>query len=297
MPDGTIRRRAVCDCNAGFYNKDGKCVPVVHPGASITREYYEDAVRDRDRLRDLADKLQAKITEVQRWRRDLRADAQEWADLRRDAAAGVFSDILSAIPAEALAPHIAQAGLAARIPDFETKFMAAFNAVKGLVGVTEGVIGMRQPDAERMKLIAEGNLSLTKAMQLVPDTPANAKTRRILAGANAMLEIVVKGIAHSQRQPTKDWTLELSAFAELVGEVWGVANPYVGASVAVAKLGVRGAQAYVATSAMNDLAPVLNANFNAEVFLRAKLERTNGFIVEQNRLINLYESANPGAKR
>ncbi len=241
--------------------------------------------------------MEAKSEELRRWRSDIGRYEREFDELRADAVHGALSDVLQAIPAEAVAAKLtAVPTLAKYLPsDFEAKFKAAFEAAKGL-GFTADGISARE-GADQFKKISEGQLSIRKALLAIPLTRENEATRKWLKAFDNTYEIAVK-IGSYALEPTRASRVErIAPAAELIGEVGGVLYPPLGYAVYSTKVGLRKLQAEKSQEALNELGSAMSANWNAEFYLRGKIQRTTGFVVELDRSISAYEASHPSAPR
>ena len=296
----------ICKCDEGYEGKGNECVaearsgsemPIIAPGAFVTAELYESARRDRERLVKLRQRLESKSQELRRWRSDIGRYEQEFEDLRADAVHGALSDILLAVPAEQVAARLAAAQAFAKyLPaDFATKFKSAYEAAKSL-GLTVDGVSARE-SSEQFKKIAEGQLSIRKALLAIPLARENEEARKWLEACDKTYEIAVK-VGSAALEPSRVSRAErIAATAELVGEVGGVLYPPLGFGVYATKVGVRGFQVLAAQASLRELAGAMSANWKAEFYLRDKIQRTAGFIGELDRSIKAYEALHPRADR
>jgi len=264
-------------------------LPAISPGSLVTEDIYASALRERRRLARLQQRLQKKILELRKWRGDIQREQQEFALLRAEAAQGAVSDILGAIPADAVAAKLTRIPAYAKyLPaDFESKFTAAFETAKALGFYAEGTSAPQ--DAERFKKLAEGQLAIRKALLAIPLAHENESVRRWLGALDKTYDIAVKVSAYAMESDPHSRALRISAAAEVLGEVGGVLYPPLGFSVNATKVAVRGAEAWTARAAMDELGTTLASNWNAEFYLRDKLQKTSSFMAELDRTISAYE--------
>lgn len=262
---------------------------IVDPSAFVTKDIYESAVRERDRLTRAKARLKAKVEKLSEWRTNQRKYLHQVEKIRAEAIRGAITDVLELIPVgkiveamqkeekyRAIAPHL----------------MAAYRAIQAGTFAANAASG--EETAQRQKDILQAHKRTRDALLAIPLTkiPQGDPGRKWLEAMtrlyNASTAVMLFAANHDAGKSRGSVLQTPAPWAELGVDVATALSPPVAVAAAAVSLGGRAyALANISTS---ELERALQKNFEAQQYLRQKIERIESFITEQERTITMYGS-------
>ncbi len=261
-------------------NSDTK-LGVVNPGMFVTRAQAKSASKNLERLQRLRDNLTAKLAEVQKWENGLRRDDKEFEAMRLEAQHDLAWEFVDHLPvAEGLEGLKGYPPLKGVNID---KVKAAYEAVKGLLETERGISA--KDDREKIEKIVSGNRELRNAM--IDAAGLDEKSKALLGAVSKIISMGAQTaiVASANNMSTRDKLKTVMTFVTIAEPLWGL-------SVLGEDLAERGVQYHEAGLALDSLHEAQSSNWNAQRFLKEKINRLNDEAKEERFIIDKYQMAN-----
>lgn len=277
-----------CRCAKGFQVKGGACVPAavsaphatINPGALITEAEYKSARKRLEHLQALQKRLEKKLAEVRDWGAGLGRDEREFQTMRAEAEQDLSWQFIDHAPVlEGLDELKGSAAL--KGVDIE-KIEIAYETAKGLAETTRGISA--KEGKEKAERIETGNRELRNAMMGL--ARLNEKDKALLTAVSRIMDYGAKAAlaAGTSGMSDRDKLKTIMSLVEALEPWWGLA-------VLGENLAERGGQYWEAGKALDSLHEAQSSNWNAERYLRAKLDRVKADSENVRLTMTKYEMA------
>jgi hypothetical protein len=273
--------------------QNGDSLPSLDPRRLISRGDYESALAARDRLNQLLPKLQAQLEKVRDQRGKTLGYENEFEEIRAETARGALRDALGALPVSGILKKLAADPSLAKslTPEVISRVDLAMKALRMEIGREHAslVPDTQEQRKQRVEVIRQGAEALLSvcANQL----PEGGGSHLMLEQMGKMLQVYNKfsDYLNDPKSGERPPWQELGEVVKLGINVAGVYCAPVALGVGVESLGERAVTRVIIQSAMEDLSDSLKSNYDADRFLTAKIERTQGFVNELNRTVEGYQ--------
>lgn len=261
------------------------------PGSMITRDEYESALRQKDRLDKLLPKLQKELMKILAEHGKLEGYDAEFEAIRADSVRGAIRDALSVMPVSDILNRLsADPRLAKALTPENIRSIELAVATAKMEAGRELAEGIHDPAAKRGQqtaVIAAGADTILNIC--THELPEDGSSRLMLEQMGKMLKVYAKFDKYLQ-----DPNAGAGDFKEQAGEltklgigVTGVYYAPVALGAGIESLGENGAKWYIAKKAMENFSASLASTQDAAMFLTNKIQETQRNLVEINRTVSL----------
>ncbi len=263
----------------------------VDPGQWISKEEYDSALRQKQRLETLIPKLRAELLKLESQRGKLEGYDAEFEELRAESIRGAIRDALGVIPVTSILERLStDARLASTLtPENIHRVELAMNLVKMEVTRehSQQTHDPAEQRAQRTEVIETGAETLLSIC--THELPGDGSSRLMLEQMGKMLKVYGKFDKYLQDPKAGEGSAAEQAgdLTKLGIGVAGVFYAPVALGAGIESLGEKGLQAHIAQGAMDNLSASLRANQDAEMFLTMKIDQSQRTLNEVNRTVEL----------
>lgn len=270
--------------------------PVIKP-RYVSAEQYESAKKEIERLEMVKKKMEEKISEVEKWKTDQNAYYKEFDDMRAKAATGYFSDILKAIPIGGIVGGMSKIE---KYKDYSEKLNDAYKVIKATNDIHNSMAASTEALFEKddniaFKKMIEADFKAQSALLAISALPEGEK--KWFESVAKLYEDRGKLMFWNNEQKENQATNNASQSFFLTHEnelkegldLVGVFFPPAKIGLAVEGLVERGVTLHYTKEPIAAISNALNQNAKAGLVLKEKIESINAKMIEQKRLISMYQ--------
>jgi hypothetical protein len=250
----------------------------IDPASFITRDIYQQAVRERNRLTALQTDLEERLVKIDGWRRSQMGISGEFAEMLREEKAGVAGEVL-----DLLAPADSAMEALKVSREAVTRYKIAYAALKSAVASMEfAATPMSKPEKEAQLQSALASFADT-SVALVEATPNKALARQLDAAAK-IADFTGKMILAGKPAAHAEYARQIVSAAALF-------NPYATAGKAAVSLTERAFRYRQITATLDELADDRRTTELCHRRLREKIDSIKVSRGEAQRIVDLGSAA------
>jgi hypothetical protein len=269
-------------------------LPKVDPCAYFDADARSHAARELARLEAVRKKLGDKLDEVKRWRGELTRTRDDYERLRDVSAAAELAEAMSAVPIDRVLAGLArQPRLAAALGDKVVgELVAAWRSAQTALAAMQLARTPSDDTSAQLKQTLSATRRAHEAMLAVPAAtlPHDARgeaTRGVLKGAGHAFAVATKLLSYAgddRPRPSGEAAVRYEREGKLLVECAAIFEWPVALALGVEEVAQLETRRAVGRAAVERLQSVIAGNWDAERYLRAKVEQLDTNIGELTRI-------------
>lgn len=255
----------------------------INPADFLTRDIYQQALRERDRQAALRKDLKERLARMERWGVEQDARSEEFQRMLRSESAGVMSDMLDVVAPMDRWLESAKVG-----PELLRKYKVAYAAMRSAVAACESARAANQVELEaKLNTSMSGFLEVGKEIM---GAGLDEATRNQMGKAIVAYEAMSKYLLATS-------PVDCETKARLFCDAVAALNPYVSMAKGVFSLTERAVRQRQILIAMEEFSDQRKTMKLLRRRLAGKIESLDVNIRESQRIIDLWDASHARAGR